>query len=99
MASEDKSSDAANFDDNQPTDPSSSCLNDPNYAIICVFLQKFGGQLKIEHPNFLRLQKMIENTDEGKANEYNNNNNTNNAIHIFIESESRWLIRFYTHTC
>lgn len=74
MASVDKSSDATNIDDYAATDSSSSCLNDPNYAIICVFLQKFGSQLKIEHPNFLRLQKMIENTDEGKANKYNNNN-------------------------
>lgn len=47
-------------------DVTSSCLNDPNYAIICVFLQKFGNHLKIEHPNFLQLQKMIEDTDEGK---------------------------------
>lgn len=44
-----------------------SCLNDPNYAIICVFLQKFGALLKIEHPNFVRLQQMLENTDEGKV--------------------------------
>lgn len=67
MASVDKSLDAANIDDNAETGATSSCLNDPNYAIICVFLQKFGGHLKIEHPDFLRLQKMIENTDEGKA--------------------------------
>lgn len=73
MASVDKSSDATNIDDNAATDSSSSCLNDPNYAIICVFLQKFGGQLKIEHPDFIRLQKMIENSDEGKAIQYNNN--------------------------
>lgn len=43
-----------------------SCLNDPNYAIICVFLQKFAVQLKIEHPDFVHLQQMIENTDEGR---------------------------------
>lgn len=67
MASADKSLHPVIIDDNQSTDPSSSCLNDPNYAIICDFLQKFGGLLKIEHPDFLRLQKMIENTDEGKA--------------------------------
>lgn len=67
MASADKSLHPEIIDDNQNTEPSSSCLNDPNYAIICVFLQKFGSLLKIEHPDFLRLQKMIENTDEGKA--------------------------------
>lgn len=67
MASADKSLHPEIIDDNQNTDPASSCLNDPNYAIICVFLQKFGSLLKIEHPDFLRLQKMIENTDEGKA--------------------------------
>lgn len=44
-----------------------SCLNDPNYAIICVFLEKFGAHLKIQHPDFLKLQKMIENTDEGRS--------------------------------
>lgn len=44
-----------------------SCMNDPNYAIICAFLQKFGSQLKIEHPNIVQLQKMIENTDEGES--------------------------------
>lgn len=47
-----------------------SCLNDPNYAIVCVFLQKFGAQLKVEHPDFLRLQQMLENTDEGKASSF-----------------------------
>lgn len=81
MASVDKSLDAANRIENASLDASSSCLNDPNYAIICVFLQKFGGQLKIEHPDFLRLQKMIENTDEGKAIQYSSNNNNINAIY------------------
>lgn len=79
MASVDKSSEPTNLDDMKTDDATPSCLNDPNYAIICVFLQKFGGQLKIEHPDFLRLQKMIENTDEGKATQYNNNNNSSNS--------------------
>lgn len=73
MASEDKTIEPAIVDDNEADIVTSSCLNDPNYAIICDFLQKFGNQLKIEHPDFLRLQKMIENTDEGKAMIYNNN--------------------------
>lgn len=42
-----------------------SCLNDPNFAVICAFLQKFAVPLKLEYPNFADLQKMIENTDEG----------------------------------
>lgn len=81
MASVDKSSEPTNLDDKSVADAAQpSCLNDPNYAIICVFLQKFGGQLKIEHPNFLRLQKMIENTDEGKATILTTTTTTN-AIH------------------
>lgn len=42
-----------------------SCLNDPNFAVICAFLQKFATKLNIVYPNFNDLQKMIENTDEG----------------------------------
>lgn len=41
-----------------------SCLNDPNFAIICAFLQKFAGKLNITYPNFRELQQMLENTDE-----------------------------------
>lgn len=44
----------------------SSCLNDPNFAVICAFLQKFGTKLNIVYPNFHDLQQMIENTDEGR---------------------------------
>lgn len=67
MASVDESTEAVVLDQNEASQVDESCLNDPNYAIICVFLQKFGNQLKIEHPDFVRLQKMIEDTDEGKA--------------------------------
>lgn len=58
-------------DDNIKQDASSSltafssCLNDPNFAIICAFLQKFAVKLNVTHPNFNDLQKMLENTDEG----------------------------------
>ena len=50
----------ASGDDSLP-----SCLNDPNFAVICAFLQKFSTKLNIVYPNFNDLQKMIENTDEG----------------------------------
>lgn len=53
---------ASTGDDSLP-----SCLNDPNFAVVCAFLQKFSTKLNIEYPNFTDLQKMIENTDEGKS--------------------------------
>lgn len=51
-----------------PANPAgSSCLTDPNFAVICEFLQKFALHLKIEHPDFAEMQKMIENSDEGRS--------------------------------
>lgn len=50
-----------------------SCLSDPNFAVICAFLQKFSLQLNVQHPNFHDLQKMIEDTDEGKWKQFNIN--------------------------
>lgn len=44
----------------------SSCLNDPNFAIVCAFLTKFASKLNVTHPNFQDLQKMLEDTEEGK---------------------------------
>lgn len=110
MASADKSLHPEIVDDYQ--DASSSCLNDPNYAIICVFLQKFGSLLKIEHPDFLRLQKMIENTDEGKAKQKQQQHQLQ-LQHILTSTptrcvcvcvymsvgESRWLIHYSLAVC
>lgn len=45
----------------------SSCLNDPNFAIICAFLTKFASKLNVTHPNFQDLQKMLEDTEDGKV--------------------------------
>ncbi|XP_073822555.1 uncharacterized protein [Musca autumnalis] len=41
-----------------------SCANDPNFAIICAFLQKFGCDLNIDVPNFKQLQEWLTKTDE-----------------------------------
>lgn len=41
-----------------------SCHGDPNFAIVCAFLQKFAGKLNITYPDFQELQLMLENTDE-----------------------------------
>lgn len=43
-----------------------SCENDPNFAVICAFLEKFGKQCGLPSIDFLELQQMLENTDEGK---------------------------------
>lgn len=42
------------------------CVNDPNYAIICKFLQKFAVLCNITTIDTIILQKQIENTDEGR---------------------------------
>lgn len=44
----------------------SSCLNDPNFAIICAFLTKFASKLNVTYPNFQDMQKMLEDTEDGK---------------------------------
>uniref|UniRef100_A0A0K8U1U3 Remodeling and spacing factor 1 n=1 Tax=Bactrocera latifrons TaxID=174628 RepID=A0A0K8U1U3_BACLA len=41
-----------------------SCANDPDFAVICAFLQKFAKDLGIPLPNFKHLQEWLTNTDE-----------------------------------
>ncbi|XP_075149115.1 uncharacterized protein LOC142223163 isoform X2 [Haematobia irritans] len=41
-----------------------SCSNDPNFAVICSFLQKFGADVGVNLPNFKQLQEWLTKTDE-----------------------------------
>lgn len=51
------------------SDVDASCENDPNFAVICAFLEKFGKQCGLPDVDFLELQQMLENSEEGKKND------------------------------
>lgn len=42
-----------------------SCANDPTFAVICAFLQKFANDLGLDVPSFKHLQEWLTRTDEG----------------------------------
>lgn len=48
------------------SDVDASCENDPNFAVICAFMEKFGKQCGLPPMDMSNLQAMLENTEEGK---------------------------------
>jgi remodeling and spacing factor 1 len=47
------------------SDNEASCESDPNFAVICAFMEKFGVTCGLASIDFLELQEMLENTQEG----------------------------------
>ncbi|CAK9815566.1 Remodeling and spacing factor 1 [Anthophora quadrimaculata] len=46
------------------SDNEASCASDPNFAVICSFLECFGKSCGVIYPDIARLQEMLENTQE-----------------------------------
>ncbi|XP_061942642.1 uncharacterized protein LOC108000251 [Apis cerana] len=46
------------------SDNEASCASDPNFAVICSFLECFGKSCGIVYPDIAHLQEMLENTQE-----------------------------------
>lgn len=42
------------------------CLNDPNFAVICSFINNFGDKLILPEISFEELQESLEDTKAGK---------------------------------
>lgn len=53
------------------SDNEASCENDPNFAVICSFFEKFGVVCGLNTVDFVELQEMLENTHEGMLPAYN----------------------------
>ncbi|XP_017099143.2 microtubule-associated protein futsch [Drosophila bipectinata] len=51
-------------DDDAMTSTHHTCANDPDFAVICAFLQKFAKDLGLNLPNFKHLQDWLTNNDE-----------------------------------
>ncbi|XP_034475097.1 microtubule-associated protein futsch [Drosophila innubila] len=51
-------------DDDALTTTLHTCANDPDFAVICAFMQKFAKDLGLALPNFKQLQEWLTNNDE-----------------------------------
>lgn len=49
------------------TEPSNSCLNDPNFAVVCSFYSKYGTLLGLEEIAFTDIRAWIEDTNRSNT--------------------------------
>ncbi|CAD6228659.1 GSCOCG00006484001-RA-CDS [Cotesia congregata] len=69
------------------SDNEASCVSDPNFAVICSFLECFGKSCGIEYPDIKTLQKMIEDTHE--ETQFDSNQRFKNDVNKQPASELR----------
>ena len=50
------------------TEVSSSCMNDPNFAVLCAFYSKYYELLGLDELAFTDLQQWLEDTNRGTLN-------------------------------
>uniref|UniRef100_A0A1B0CA83 Putative heterochromatin organization involved in chromatin silencing n=1 Tax=Lutzomyia longipalpis TaxID=7200 RepID=A0A1B0CA83_LUTLO len=62
------------------------CVDDPNFAIVCAFLEKFAPICGIEHPDVQELQTMLENTEEEVGPELMD-------LHIKLMRKTKYTVR------
>jgi hypothetical protein len=43
-----------------------SCINDPDFAVVCSFFENFSSLCGVQAPSFLDLQQMLEDTQFSK---------------------------------
>lgn len=48
------------------SDNEASCVSDPNFAVICSFLECFGKSSGITYPDIGKLQSMLEDNHDGE---------------------------------
>lgn len=65
MAASSATAECKDKDDDALTTTLHTCANDPDFAVICAFMQKFAKDLGLALPNFKHLQEWLTNNDEG----------------------------------